>query len=69
MIWLYPGDVDDRMNAHRAWKTEFNGVGPNQLHDRIGAKPSFRQLPGGMRETEVIGREPDLISDGIHWSI
>ena len=68
-IWLYAGNVDDGMNAHRAGKTEFNGVSPNQLRDGIGAEPSLRQLPGGMRETEVIGREPDPISDGVCRSV
>ena len=68
-IWLYAGDVDDGVNAHRAGKAEFNGVGPDQFHDSVGAKPTFRQLPRSARETEVIGGEPDLISDGICWGV
>ena len=44
-IWLYAGDINDRVNAHRAGKTEFDGVSPDQLRDGIGAEPSFRQLP------------------------
>ena len=40
-IWLYMGDVDNGVNAHRAWKTEFDSVGPDQVHDGIGAEPSF----------------------------
>ena len=40
-IWFDTGDVDDRMDAHRVWKMEFDGIGPDQLHDGIGAKPSF----------------------------
>ena len=68
-IWLYERDIDDRMNVHRAGKMEFNGVGPNQLHDGIGAKPSFQQLLRGTREMEVIGGQPDLIPNGIWWGI
>ena len=41
MIWLYTGDVNDRVNAHRVGKMEFNSVGPDQLHDGIGTKPLF----------------------------
>ena len=37
VIWLYTGDVDDRVYVHGAWKTEFNSIGPDQLHDGIGA--------------------------------
>ena len=44
-IWLYTGDVDDRVYVHGAWKTEFNSIGPDQLHDGIGTEPPFRQLP------------------------
>ena len=41
MVWLYSGDVNDGVNVHRAGKTEFNSIGPDQLHDGIGAKPLF----------------------------
>ena len=68
-IWFYAGDVDDGVNAHRAGKTEFDGICPDQLRDGIGAKPALRQLPRSPWETEVIGGEPDLISDGICWSV
>ena len=40
-IWLYTGDVDDGVNTHRAGKTEFHGIGPDQFRDGIGAKPSL----------------------------
>ena len=40
-IGFYAGYVYDRVNAHGAGKTEFDGVGPDQLHDGIGAEPSF----------------------------
>ena len=63
------GDIDNRVNAHRAGKTEFNGIGPDQLCDGIGAEPSFQQLPRSARKAKVIGGEPDLISDSICWSI
>ena len=69
MIWLYAGDIDDGMNAHRAGKMEFNGVRPDQLCDGIGTKPSFRQLPRSSGEAEIISGEPDLISDGICRSV
>ena len=64
-IWLDAGDVDDRMDVHRAGKMEFNSISPDQLCDGIGTKPSFRQLLGGVREMEVIGGKPDLILNGI----
>ena len=57
------------MDAHRAGKTEFNCIGPDQLCDGIGAKPSFQQLLRGAREVEVIGGEPDLIANSIHQGI
>ena len=69
VIWLYTGDVDNGMNVHRAGKAEFNSICPDQLRDGIGTKPAFRQLPRSSGEMEVIGGEPDLISDGICWSI
>ena len=68
-IWLYAGDVNDGVNAHRVGKTQFDGIGPDQLCDGIGAKPSLQQLPRGARETEVISGKPDLISNGICWSV
>ena len=37
--------------------------------DGIGAKPSFQQLLRGVRKAEVIGGEPDLISDGVCQSV
>ena len=63
------GDVDDRVNAHGAGKTELYGVSPDQLRDGIGTEPSFRQLPRGSRKTEVICGEPDLVSDSICRSV
>ena len=54
VIWLYAGDINNGVNAHGAGKTEFNGIGPDQLHDGIGTKPPFQQLPGGTRETKVV---------------
>ena len=65
VIRFYMGDVNDQMNAYGVEKTEFDGVCPNQLCDGIGTKPSFRQLPGGAREAEIVSREPDLIPYGI----
>ena len=64
-IWFYSGDVNDGVNAHRVGKTELNSIGPNQLHDGIGTKPPFQQLPRSMRKVEVISGEPALITDGI----
>ena len=40
-IGFYTGDVNDRVNAHRAGQAEFDSVGPDQLRDGIGAEPSF----------------------------
>ena len=68
-IWLDVGNVDDRMDVHRAWKTEFDGVCPDQLCDGIGTKPSFQQLPRSAGKTEVISGKPDLIPDSICWGI
>ena len=68
-IWLYAGDVDNGVNAHRAGKTVFDGVCPDQLHDGIGTEPPFRQLPGSSGETEIVSGKPDLISDGICRSV
>ena len=65
MVGLYAGDINDQVNAHGAGKVEFNGVCSNQLRDGIGAKPPFRQLPGGTRETEIVCQKPDSISYGI----
>ena len=64
-IWFYARDVDNGVDAHGAGKVELDSVSPNQLRDGIGTQPSLRQLPRGARETEVVGGEPDLISDGI----
>ena len=55
VIGFYTRDVNDWMNAHGAGKTEFNGIGTDQLHDCIRSEPSFRKLPGGMRKMEVVG--------------
>ena len=41
MIWLYSGDVYNGVDVHRAGKTEFDGISPDQLHDGIGTKPPF----------------------------
>ena len=40
------GDINDRMNADRAEKAEFDSISPDQLRDGIGTKPSFQELPG-----------------------
>ena len=69
VIWLYAGDINNGVNAHGAGKTEFNGIGPDQLCDEIGTFPSLRELVGGAREVEIVGREPDMISYSISWSV
>ena len=68
-IRLYAGDVYNRVYAHGAGKTEFDGISPDQLRDGIRTEPSFRQLPQSPRETEIIGGEPDPISDSICRSV
>ena len=47
---------------------EFDSISPDQLCDGIGTKPLFQQLPRGMRESEVISGEPDLISDNVAYA-
>ena len=54
MIGFDSRDVDDWMNAHRAGKTVFDSVGPDQLCDGIGAEPSFREFPRSVREVEIV---------------
>ena len=49
------GNVYDQVNAHGAGKAEFDGIGPDQLRDGIGAEPSLRELPGSTRKAEVVG--------------
>ena len=55
MVRFDVGNVDNRVNAHGVGKAELNSVGPDQLRDGIGAKPSFRELPGGLRKAEIVG--------------
>ena len=69
MIGFYAGDVYDRMNAHGAREAEFDSVGPDQLRDGIGTEPSLQELPGGPRKAEVVGGQPDTISDNIGWGV
>ena len=54
---------------HGTGKTVFDGVSSDQLHDGIGTKPSFRQLPRGSGKAEIIGGKPDLIPDGVNRGI
>ena len=68
-IRLYAGDVDNRVNVHGVRKAKFDGVGSDQLRDGIGAEPSLRELPRGARETEIVGGQPDTISDGVRGSV
>ena len=63
------GDIDDQVNAYGAGEMEFNGICSNQLCDGVGTKPSLRQLLGGVRESEIVCRKPDLIPHGIRRGI
>ena len=54
-IRLDVGDVYNRVDAHGVGKVEFNGIGPDQLHDGIGTEPSLQKLPGSPREAEIVG--------------
>ena len=69
MIGLHVGNVYDWMNVHGVGKMKFNGIGPDQLRDGIGTKPSLREFPRGVGEMEIVGQKPDAISCGIRWSI
>ena len=64
-VRFYVGDVNDRMDAHGAREAEFDSVGSDQLRDGIGTEPSLRELPRGVRKTEIVSGQPDMISDGV----
>ena len=65
VVRLYMGDVNDRVNVHGVRKVKFDGIGSDQFRDGIGAEPSLRELPRGARETEIVGGQPDMISDSV----
>ena len=54
VIGFYAGNVYDWVNAHGVGKVEFDSVGPDQLHDGIGAEPSLQELLGGLRKMEIV---------------
>ena len=54
-VWFNMGDINDRVNVHGTGKVEFDGIGPDQLHDGIGAEPLLQELPRSAREAEIVG--------------